>query len=226
MNQILNTSLNTNSKITNAKIENIEINENNNKKIFFKLQFFLSFFAVIIFLLVFILYKYQLYKKEKISKNVISNYKISQLYSKNISNNINHNSTNSVLGIIEIPKLNISYPIFSNINEELLKISPCKFFGNMPPYSNIICIAAHNYNNNKFFSNINSLNNSDEIILFNNNGEKFSYFVFKNYEINENEMNLIYNKFSDKNSYELTLCNCNNFNNNRIIINAKTESIF
>ena len=31
-------------------------------------------------------------------------------------------------GIIEIPKLDLYYPIYSELNEDLLKIAPCKFF--------------------------------------------------------------------------------------------------
>ena len=42
------------------------------------------------------------------------------------------NNTFSVTGIIEINKLNISYPILSNMNTELLKIAPCRFYGPLP----------------------------------------------------------------------------------------------
>ena len=40
-----------------------------------------------------------------------------------------------VIGIIEIPKINISYPILSNSTENLLKISVCRFSRSSPKYS-------------------------------------------------------------------------------------------
>ncbi|MCI8519374.1 MAG: hypothetical protein HFJ51_04755 [Clostridia bacterium] len=48
-----------------------------------------------------------------------------------ISNDITfyENSSFSVIGIIDIKKINISYPILSGISKDALKIATCLFYG-------------------------------------------------------------------------------------------------
>ena len=111
----------------------------------------------------------------------------------------------------------MSYPVFNTLDEELLKISPCKFYGNNLNENDNICIAGHNYDNGKFFSNISLLQTNDEIYIYSNN-EKFVYVVTSNYEVTQNDLSPIFNY--NKNENVLTLVTCNNFNNNRIIIAA------
>lgn len=165
-------------------------------------------------------YKFSLNKKENLSHSLKSNYSISQLYSKN-SNNSSISDSSFIIGMIEIPSLSISYPIFSYLDDELLKISPCKFLGEMPPVSSNLCIAGHNYDNNKFFSNINLLKNGDKILIYNQIGEKFVYSIFNQYEVNDNDLSPI--KEDYQGGHELTLITCNNLNQRRIVVKAKKE---
>ena len=72
----------------------------------------------------------------------------------------------SVIGIIKIDSIKISYPILSKINDDLLKISPCRFYGPMPNQIGNLCIAAHNYNDNRFFSKLDKLQNNDIIYIY------------------------------------------------------------
>lgn len=204
MNQILVTSFN---------------NKKENKKIF-KVQFVVSIAIIIFAICFFIYYLYSLKTSENFSKKIISNYNISTLYSSNKKNNeIQSSAENSIFGIIEIPKINIYYPVFSFLSEENLKVSPCKLYGTNLNENTNICIAGHNYNNDMFFSNIDKLQNGDEIYIYNNNGFKCIYKVFGKYEVKENDLSPIYNY--NKNEKTLTLITCNNLNNNRIIIKAK-----
>ena len=204
MNQILVTSFN---------------NKRENKKIF-KVQFVISIAIIIFAICFFIYYLYSLKTSENFSKKIISNYNISTLYSSNKKNNDTQSSAeNSIFGIIEIPKINIYYPVFSYLSEENLKVSPCKLYGTNLNENTNICIAGHNYNNDMFFSNIDKLQNGDEIYIYNNNGFKYIYKVFEKYEVKENDLSPIYNY--NKNEKTLTLITCNNLNNNRIIIKAK-----
>ena len=186
--------------------------------IFFKLQFLFSIFIFFLLLLGWGIYRFKLNEKEKFSKMLLDNYSITQLYSDN-SSNISNSPSYKIIGKIKIPKINIDYPIFSELSEENLKTAPCKFYGKMPDENSNLCIAAHNYDNNKFFSMISKLNKEDEIFIYDINGKKFSYIVFANYEVNSFDLSPIY----EKSNYEkeLTLVTCNNFNKNRIIIKAK-----
>lgn len=69
-------------------------------------------------------------------------------------------------GIIEIPEINLYYPIFSHLTEDLLKISPCKFYGTQPNKNGNICIAGHNYDNSLFFSKLTSLSQDSQIFIY------------------------------------------------------------
>lgn len=196
-----------------------KINKNKN---FFKCQFVISVIILIILIGFILYYILSLHKKEKISSNLISNYNIYKLYS-NYSKNTSANdetSENEIFGIIEIPKINVYYPIFSHLNEELLKISPCKFYGSSLNKNGNICIAGHNYNNSMFFSNLSFLNTDDEIYIYDNSGQKYIYKVFQLYEVNESDLSPIFEY--NQSSKELTLITCNNFNLNRLIVKAKS----
>lgn len=216
MNQIINIDLNKNSDLSDEKIEKNKISL---KKVF-NTQFYLSIIAIFIIVSLFTYYKFSLNKKENLSHSLKSNYSISQLYAKN-SNNSSISNPSFIIGMIEIPSLSVSYPIFSYLDDELLKISPCKFLGEMPPASSNLCIAGHNYDNNKFFSNINLLKNGDEILIYNQIGEKFVYSVFNRYEVNDNDLSPI--KEDYQGGHELTLITCNNLNQRRIVVKAEKE---
>lgn len=210
MNQILCT------KIKNDKKLNSHL---------FKVQFTISIIIIVI-LIGFIVYtSYSLQNKENLSNNLIGNYNIYKLYAAVSSNNndlVQDTQANNLFGIIEIPKINLYYPVFSNLSEDNLKVSPCKFYGDSLNDNGNICIAGHNYNNDMFFSKINLLSSNDEIFIYDNLGKKYTYIVFKNYEVKEDDLSPIYDY--DKNTKELTLITCNNLNNNRFIIKAKQKT--
>lgn len=214
MNQIL---------MTNLKSSRNQVNY----KRLFKLQFSLSILILLVIIALIMFYINSLYKEQSISNKLISNYNIYRLYS-NISQNDASDKasdaenvyTNSRLfGAIEIQKINIFYTIFSETTEELLKIAPCKFYGNSPTKNGNLCIAGHNYNNNMFFSNINLLKNDDKIFIYDNDGNKYIYYVFDIYEVRDSDLSPVFNY--DQNSKELTLITCNNLNSNRIIVKAR-----
>ncbi len=207
MNQILYVKNNKNNNSINIK----------KKKFVFKTQFL---FSVILFFTIILIYIFVKYNNEQSYDNYTSqisnNYQVYRLYS-NKSNKIEFTEA-SVIGSIDIPKIDISYPIISNLNEKLLKISPCRFYGDISDKSNL-CIAGHNYDNDKFFSKIHYLRMNDQIIITDNNNKKYRYTVFNNYEVDTSDLSPIYKK-TNVYTKELTLVTCNNINNKRIIIKA------
>ncbi len=191
-------------------------------KILFKFQFVISIMIIAILLIFIFYYFLSLQKKEKLSKKIIGNYNIYKLYhnySQEDMKNSENKPENELFGVLEIPKINIYYPIFSHLNEELLKTSPCKFFGKSPDVNGNICIAGHNYNNSMFFSNLSLLKREDKIYIYDNLENKYIYSVFNCYEVNESDLSPIFNY--NPSSKELTLVTCNNTNQNRIIIKAR-----
>lgn len=203
MNQILSTKL----KKSNNRI--------------FKFQFIFSIIILVCLIFITIYYIFRLSQKERLSDILIDNYNISKLYSSNTSTS-NEKADNNLFGIIEIPKINVYYPVFSTLTDELLKVSPCKFYGDSLKTNGNICIAGHNYNNSKFFSNLPLLKVDDEIFIYDNFGEKYVYDVFDFYEVDQSDLSPIFNY--NKDSKELTLITCNNLNSNRFVIKGIQKS--
>ena len=116
--------------------------------------------------------------------------------------------------MIDIPIINISYPIISKTSEELLKISPCRFAGPFPNRFGNMCIAAHNYKNNLMFSKLNKLEKKDSIYITDLNKDKFEYIVYEKYISSEDDWSCI----NQQNNIEITLITCNTSNNKEIII--------
>lgn len=212
MNQILSTKLEKQTK----KLE---------KKNWFRFQFTFSVLIVSSLLLIGGFYWYHLQKEEKFSNHLIANYNIYRLYqnSNDEKESLEEENANGLFGIIEIPKINLYYPVFSNLTEDLLKISPCKFYGNSPKVDGNICIAGHNYDNSLFFSRISTLTKNDKISIFDNTGVQYIYEVYEIYEVPESDLSPILNY--QPNEKILTLVTCNNLNSNRIILKAKQKKL-
>lgn len=187
------------------------------KRNLFIIQLVIS--IIIVFTIIYFIctYFYKIKEEEKISKQLTNNYNLSRLYSNIETENTEDNNVSQIFGTIEIPKIQINYPIFSTLTEENLKIAPCKFYGDDLNTDGNICIAGHNYDNGKFFSNIVLLNVDDTIYIYSNN-IKYSYSIISKYEVNPNDLSPIFEYNSDKKC--LTLVTCNNLNGNRIIIKA------
>ena len=199
------------NQILETKLKKFKFSKN-----FFKMQFTISIFLIIVFVIILILYFIVNNNKEKISSDISINYNLYKIYSEFYKDNT---IDDEILCIIEIPKINIKYPVFSKFDDELLKISPCKFYGKSPKEYGNLCIAGHNYNNSKFFSNLFLLEYGDEIYLYDNLEKKYRYTVFSCYEVKSSDISPIIN--FDKNIKQLTLITCNNLNQNRLIVKAK-----
>lgn len=225
MNQILKEKK---QNLNNYK-ENIEKKSNKNIIKQFKMILTLCLTILIISLSLYFYHMYILNKKEKISKKLIDSYNVMSLYSDKTSYTttrdiIKDNQFGSknvyVIGLLEINTINLSYPILSDVTDEYLKISPCRFYGPLPNEVGNLCIAGHNYKNYKFFSRINELKTNDIISIQDLSGNRINYSVYDKYDINSNELDCTR---QDTNSIrEVTLVTCNSINNNRrIVIKAK-----
>lgn len=153
---------------------------------------------------------------------LLNNFNIQRLYSNKddyTTISLNKNGNFFVIGSIEIPSIKINYPILSDTNEELLKIAPCRFYGPYPNCEGNLCIAGHNYDDNRFFSNLYKLEIGDVINIYDSTNSLIIYSVYDKYEINKNDTSC-----TSQNTYgkrEITLVTCNNLNGNRLIIKAK-----
>lgn len=125
------------------------------------------------------------------------------------------------IGIINIPEIELSYPILSTCTDELLRISPCKFWGCDPNEVGNFCVIAHNYRNNKFFSKVPNLSIGSIIEIVDTNGRKVKYEVYDTFVVAEDEVDSTSQLTNGRK--EVTLITCTNDSQNRVIVKAKEK---
>ena len=196
------------------QILNTNINQRKIKKIF-KIQFIISFILIILG----IIYIFKIIKEKErennISEIISLNAKVNSVFSENKKSNENDDI---YFGRIICEKINLDYFIYNKYSDENLKILPCKFSGGLINENGNICIIGHNYYDNRFFSNLNKLENNDIIILKDLEQNSYKYSVYKKYEINEINTEEVTKPVMEK---ELTLCTCTFDKEKRLIIKAK-----
>ena len=187
------------------------------KFILLKIQFIISLLLFILLSICFVCKINKRNKKDIYSKYLAQKFKLNNLYL------ISSNTNSSIIGVIEINKIDVKYPIFAYYTDELLKLSPCKFLGPSPNEIGNLCILGHNYNDSSFFSKINELENGDIIKIYDNSGNFLEYTVYNKYI--ENINNMLSTSQNTNGNKEITLITCTNFGyTNRLIIKAKSGS--
>ena len=210
------------NQILSNKFIDLDTNNSNLKKL--KIIFWISISIISICIIVFIVFRYNFMQKQKIAKSLENKFEIRSLYSGASSNyntqKINTPATNPfVIGLLKIEKINLLYPILSTTTDELLKISPCRFYGPMPNEIGNLCIAGHNYANQTHFAKLNYLDNKDTIQIFDLNGNKVDYTIYSKDELPANNTSCL--SQDTNNVRELTLVTCNTIKGNRLVIKAK-----
>lgn len=122
-------------------------------------------------------------------------------------------------GIIEIPKINIKYPIIDHTNEETMKVSITKFWG---PQANEIgnyTVAGHNNKDGTIFGKTKYLQIGDKIKLTNLKNETIEYEIFKIYSIDPDDVSCV--ESVENGTREITLITCTNGHKNRLVTKAR-----
>lgn len=131
----------------------------------------------------------------------------------------------STIAIINIPKINVNYPIIdgktdsTEETEALLKISPTKFWGANPNEIGNFCIVGHNYRDTRFFSKVPTLENGDIIEITDESGKTVKYSVYDNYEVTPDDVSCTSQLTNGKR--EITLITCTNDSKMRVIVKAR-----
>lgn len=155
-------------------------------------QFFIILFYTIFLVINTFKLKYSKKNEIELSKTTSKNYQLSRLYQNAPTSNVSlDNKYIKIIGTIAIPKINISYPIFSECSDELLKISVCRFYGPTPNKTGNLCIAGHNYENGIFFSNLFLLNIDDKIYIYDIYSNFLVYNIYSINEISPNDLSCI-----------------------------------
>ena len=171
--------------------------------------------------------KFNLYSSEK--KNQINNT-TNMVATANVSTQntttteygkytASNGQTYEIVGTINIPSINVNYPILSETSDVLLKVSVCKFWGSNPNEVGNLCIAGHNYKNNKFFSNAPKLVVGDIIEIKDLNEQTLKYRVVDKFTVDPNDVSCTSQLTNGKKV--VTLITCTNDAKQRIVIRAE-----
>ena len=123
-----------------------------------------------------------------------------------------------VIGLIQISKINLEYPILIETTKDSLTKSITRFGNGKVNEVGNLCLAGHDYINNSMFGGINKLENGNEILITDLYGNKVTYTVFDKYTTNPDDISVL--ESVDSNKREVTLITCSNGNKDRLIIRA------
>ena len=124
----------------------------------------------------------------------------------------------NVVGIINIPKLGIEFPILDITNDDSMKVSVTKFWGNNVNDIGNFTIVGHNNLDGTMFSNTKKLKIGDEIVLTDLSDKTLKYRIFDKYIIEPNDVSCT--ESVNKDQREVTLITCTNGRRNRLVIKA------
>lgn len=124
-----------------------------------------------------------------------------------------------VVATVNIPSIDCKYPVLNDSTEELLKISPCKFWGPEPNEVGNFCIVGHNYRNDKFFSHVPELAIGDRIELTGLNGDTIAYSVYDKYVVEPEDVSCTSQRTNGLK--EVTLITCTDDSKQRVIVKAR-----
>jgi len=132
----------------------------------------------------------------------------------------------TVVGVLNIPTLNIEYPILSETSTQLLKVSLNKYWGANPNEVGNMVVVGHNYKNNKFFSNLSKIQHGEIVKITDLDGKTLDYKVYDTYVIDPYD-NACTSQLTDGKT-EITLITCHyengsNHATKRFVVKARAD---
>ena len=127
------------------------------------------------------------------------------------------------IGVINIPKINLTYPILSKTTDALMKVAPCKFHGGSPNEVGNLCIIAHNYRRKGvFFSDVPDLEVGDIVEIQDLSKRTVQYEVYDIHTVVEDDVSDTTQKTNGRK--EVTLITCtDDSNEQRVIVRFKEK---
>ena len=126
------------------------------------------------------------------------------------------------IGVVRIPKINITYPILSETTDKLLKVAPCKFHGASPNEVGNLCIIAHNYRRKGvFFSDVENLVIGDVVEIQDLSQRVIQYEVYDIHIVNPKNVADTTQKTNGRK--EVTLITCTDDSKQRLIVRCKEK---
>lgn len=179
--------------------------------------------------------QYEEQMKNTINNNTINNETnnsvstvIDPLEGLDTNTNTDNNSTSTkvptykgynVLGMIEIPKTGIKYPVLDKVTPKSIQVAVAYYYG--PGLNKVgnTTIVGHNYRNGAFFGKNKQLAVGDIIYITDNTGKKVKYTIYKKYTTTETDSEYITRDTNG--AREISLSTCTDDSKGRLIILAK-----
>ena len=124
-------------------------------------------------------------------------------------------------GTIEIPAIDLNYPIIEKVSKSSLETSVAFLYGAGINQVGNSVIAGHNYRNGLFFSNNKKLNIGDTIYITDNSKNRLTYKIYDKFETTPEDVSF-YSRDTGG-VPEVTLSTCNDDSSKRLIILARAE---
>lgn len=87
--------------------------------------------------------------------------------------------SDGVIGVLNIPEIEMKLPIIGKWSSKLLKVSICRYDGVEPNTPGNLVIIGHNYKNGSHFGRLKTLEVGDEMFLSGTNGAQKRYVVYE-----------------------------------------------
>ena len=146
----------------------------------------------------------------------------------NITTNNNTSSNNNntykgfkMVGTIEIPAINLKYPVLEDASKNAMEEAVGIYDG--PGLNKIgnTTIAGHNYRDGRFFSNNKKLVEGDKVYITDEEGKKVTYEIYKIYTTSPEDSSYLDRDTAGKR--EISLTTCTDDSQSRLIIWAKEQ---
>lgn len=126
-----------------------------------------------------------------------------------------------MVGTIEIPAINLKYPVLKDSDRDAMEESVGVYYGPGLNKVGVTTIAGHNYRDGRFFSNNKKLVEGDKIYITDTTGQKITYSIYKIYTTSsEDGAHLDYDTQGKR---EIALSTCTDDSQSRLIILAKEQ---
>lgn len=127
----------------------------------------------------------------------------------------------TVIGTIEIPKINLSYPILKEASTSAIEVAVAMLYGVGPNQPGNTLIIGHNYRNGQFFANNKNLSKGDKIYITDSTGKRLTYTIYDKFETTTEDTEFITRNTNG--AREISLQTCTDDGSMRLIILAKCD---
>lgn len=124
-----------------------------------------------------------------------------------------------VIGLIEIPAINLEYPILDKTTKATMRTSISRFSGGDINEVGNVSLAGHNNYSGTMFGKNKNLKLKDKVLLTNLAGVTIEYEIYDIFVTDPDDTSILETK--DETKREVTLITCKNGRSERLIIKAR-----